>query len=41
LTESYGVSNQKIKSNLKIDKLPITAEEGLRITINSFKKDLN
>ena len=41
LTESYVVSNQKIKYDLKIDKLPITSEEGLRITINSFKENLN
>ena len=38
LTESYQVSNQKIKSELGIEKLPVTAEEGLIKTIKSFKK---
>lgn len=37
LTESYVVSNQKIKTALKIDKLPLSAEEGLAKTIKSFK----
>lgn len=37
LTESYIVSNQKIKSALGIEKLPLTAEQGLEITIKSFK----
>ncbi len=38
LTENYMVSNQKIKTALGIDKLPLTAEEGLIKTIKSFKK---
>ncbi len=38
LTESYVVSNQKIKTALGIEKLPITATEGLQKTIKSFKK---
>ena len=38
LTESYVVSNAKIKGALKIEKLPISAEEGLTKTIKSFKK---
>lgn len=38
LTESYVVSNQKIKKALGIDKLPLTAEEGLEITIKSFNQ---
>lgn len=38
LTESYVVSNQKIKTALGINKLPLSAEEGLIITIKSFKK---
>ena len=38
LTDSYMVSNQKIKSALGINQLPITAKEGLEITIKSFKK---
>lgn len=37
LTESYVVSNQKIKSSLEIEKLPVTAEEGLIKTIKSFR----
>ncbi|MDD1596980.1 NAD-dependent epimerase/dehydratase family protein [Riemerella anatipestifer] len=37
LTESYIVSNQKIKSALGIEKLPYTAEEGLIKTIKSFQ----
>lgn len=37
LTESYEVSNQKIKSALGIEKLPLTAEEGLEKTIKSFR----
>lgn len=36
LTESYVVSNQKIKSALKIDSLPLTVQEGLVKTIQSF-----
>jgi nucleoside-diphosphate-sugar epimerase len=38
LTESYLVSNEKIKKALKIDKLPISASEGILKTIHSFKK---
>ena len=37
LTESYVVSNQKIKTTLGISKLPYTAKEGLEKTIRSFK----
>jgi len=37
LTESYVVSNQKIKVALGINKLPLTAEEGIQKTIKSFK----
>ncbi|WP_407533729.1 NAD-dependent epimerase/dehydratase family protein [Elizabethkingia miricola] len=37
LTENYIVSSQKIKTALGIDKLPLTAKEGLKITIESFK----
>ena len=36
LTESYVVSNQKIKNALNIDQLPLTAEKGLEKTIKSF-----
>ncbi|MGK4882325.1 NAD-dependent epimerase/dehydratase family protein [Elizabethkingia anophelis] len=38
LTESYVVSNQKIISALRIERLPISSKEGLEITIKSFKK---
>lgn len=37
LTENYWVSNQKIKNALGIDQLPVSASEGLKITIKSFK----
>ncbi|AIM39163.1 dehydratase [Sphingobacterium sp. ML3W] len=36
LTESYVVSNDKIKKALRIDRLPLTAREGLEITFKSF-----
>lgn len=36
LTESYIVSNEKIKQALNIDKLPLTAKQGLEKTIRSF-----
>jgi|SRR5665647_92257 len=38
LTESYLVSNQKIKSVLGIDKMPVSATVGLQKTFESFKK---
>jgi hypothetical protein len=38
LTESYVVSNNKIKLALVIDKMPVTAAEGLKRTFESFKK---
>lgn len=38
LTESYVVSNTKIKKAHGINKLPLTAKEGLEKTIRSFKK---
>lgn len=37
LTESYVVSNSKIESALGIEKMPISASEGLRRTIKSLK----
>lgn len=37
LTENYIVSNEKIKSSLGIEKLPLSASEGLKKTISSFK----
>lgn len=36
LTESYVVANQKIKSALGVNRLPVTAREGLVKTIESF-----
>lgn len=36
LTENYVVSNSKIKRALSIEKLPVTAKEGLTKTIKSF-----
>lgn len=38
MTSDLLVSNQKIKTALRIEKLPLTAEEGLEITIKSFNK---
>ena len=36
LTENYVVSNEKIKRALGIERMPVTAVEGLRKTIRSF-----
>lgn len=38
LTESYVVSNAKIKAAIGIEKLPLTTEQGLKKTIMSFKQ---
>lgn len=38
LTESYVVSNEKIKKALGIEKLLLTAAEGLEKTVKSFKE---
>lgn len=38
MTSNLVVSNQKIKTALGIEKLPLTAEQGLEITIKSFKQ---
>lgn len=38
LTESYEVSNDKIKRALNIESLPLSVEEGLANTIKSFRK---
>lgn len=38
LTDNYFVSNQKIKSALGLKKLPLSAQEGLELTIRSFKQ---
>lgn len=37
LTENYVVSNDKIKRALGIDKMPVTAKEGLIKTVKSFE----
>ncbi|MFN4076379.1 MAG: epimerase, partial [Cloacibacterium sp.] len=37
MTSDLTVSNQKIKTALKIENLPLSAEEGLIKTIKSFK----
>lgn len=39
MTSDLTVSNQKIKSALGIEKLPLSAEEGIIKTIKSFKKE--
>ncbi len=36
LTESYIVSNKKIKDALNIAQLPVSSEDGLKLTIQSF-----
>jgi len=38
LTESYMVSNEKIKKALEIAKMPVTAKAGMKKTLDSFKK---
>ena len=37
LTDSYVVSNQKLKSALGVTHLPVTSKEGLKHTLESFK----
>jgi nucleoside-diphosphate-sugar epimerase len=41
LTESYVVSNKKIKQALTINQMPVSSTEGLKITIKSFVHDNN
>lgn len=38
LTESFVVSNDKIKTSLAIEKLPVTSKDGIILTIESFNK---
>jgi nucleoside-diphosphate-sugar epimerase len=38
LTESYVVSNEKLKKALGIEKMPVSAEEGFKKTFESFRK---
>ena len=37
LTESYVSSNAKIKKALGVDKMPVDARQGLKITLKSFQ----
>lgn len=37
LTENYVSSNTKIKKALGVEKMPVGAREGLKVTLNSFK----
>ena len=37
LTENYISSNAKIKSALGVEKMPVDAREGLKVTLESFK----
>lgn len=37
LTESYVSSNEKIKKALGVERMPVSAREGLKVTLNSFK----
>jgi len=39
LTENYIVSNNKIKMAIEIEQLPVKAEEGLMLTLKSFKNN--
>ncbi len=39
LTENYVVSNEKIKSALGIEKMPVSTREGIRKTLESFSKN--
>jgi len=38
LTESYVVSNQKLKKALGIKNMPVSAEEGMKKTLESFQE---
>ena len=37
LTENYISSNEKIKKALGVDRMPVDAREGLKVTLESFK----
>lgn len=37
LTENYVASNAKIKNALGVEKMPVDAREGLKVTLDSFK----
>lgn len=38
LTENYISSNEKIKKALGVERMPVDAHDGLRVTLESFKK---
>lgn len=38
LTEPYVASNKKLRDTLGINKMPVSAEEGMKKTLQSFKK---
>ncbi len=38
LTENYVSSNAKIKKALGVEKMPVNAREGLKVTLDSFKR---
>lgn len=40
LTESYIVSNAKLKKALGVEKMPVSAEEGMRKTLSSFNRNI-
>ena len=37
LTENYVSSNAKIKKALGVEKMPVDAREGLKVTLKSFQ----
>ena len=39
LTESYVVSNKKLKNVLSISQMPVLAQEGMKKTLTSFQKE--
>ena len=39
LTEDYVASNAKIKAALGVDRMPVGAREGLKVTLESFKQN--
>jgi nucleoside-diphosphate-sugar epimerase len=41
LTESYVISNKKIKSALGLEQMPIRAIEGMKTTIDFFKNEIS
>ncbi len=40
LTETYVASNAKLRQALGLDRFPVTAEDGLRRTLASFRKEV-